>query len=230
MSDRRRLALLLAVLAAAVLAALLLPLGAWLESYLSWAEGFGAAGAWLVAALFLPGCVLMVPGTPITFVCAFGFGFAATLPPIVLCTNLGAQLAFLAGRTLLRGPVERRVAGDEKLLAIDRAVASAGFRTVLLLRLSPLVPFNALNYALGASPVRFRDYALGTFIGMLAGNVLTVYLGTALATLAQALRGEAEVGLAGQALFALGLAATLVLVVFVSRRARRELDALTSRP
>ncbi len=229
MAGRKRFAAVLVLLAAAVVCAFFLPLERMLDGYLAWAEDMGPLGAVIVCATYVPGCVLCVPGTPITYTAAFAFGFTATLPPIILFTNLGAQAAFLVSRYLLRERVVRRIAKSPRLLAFDRAVANSGFRTVLLLRFSPLVPFNLLNYFLGACPVRYRDYALATFLGMLPGNVLTVYIGTALGSLAQALRGEAEVGTAGRIMFGLGLVATIAVVVLLSRGARKALAEIEAR-
>lgn len=70
------------------------------------------------------------------------------------------------------------MATKPKLAAIDAAIAEHGFKIVLLLRLSPVFPFNLLNYALGLTRVQVRDYVLASFIGMLPGTALYVYLGS----------------------------------------------------
>lgn len=208
-----------------VAAALLLPVGDLVRATLAWSEGLGPAGPVAVAALFVPACVLCLPGTPITLAAAFTFGFAAMLPWIVLFSNLGANAAFLCGRTLLRERVEARIRASARLAAVDRAVSTSGLRTVVLLRLSPLVPFNLLNYVLGATGVRWRDHALGTFVGMLPGNVATCYVGATLGTLAQALAGEVPMETPQLVLFTLGCLATVVVAVLVARGAKAQLDA-----
>jgi uncharacterized membrane protein YdjX (TVP38/TMEM64 family) len=109
---------------------------------------------------------------------------------------------------------------------VDAAVAGQGFKVVLLLRLSPLFPFNLLNYALGLTRVRPRDYMLASLLGMLPGTVLYVYLGSLVTSVAQLTRGQRpEAGLSGQLLFWGGLAATVLVTVYVTRLARRALDA-----
>ena len=95
---------------------------------------------------------------------------------------------------------------------------------MLLTRLSPLFPFNVLNYAYGASPVTFRDYLVASWIGMLPATILYVYLGSAIASLADLAAGRVEGGLAQKLLFGLGLAATAAVTVLVTRIARRALS------
>jgi uncharacterized membrane protein YdjX (TVP38/TMEM64 family) len=104
-------------------------------------------------------------------------------------------------------------------------VATGGFKIVLLTRLSPLFPFTLLNYAFGLTKVRFRDYVLASWIGMLPGTVMYVYLGSTVKELADIAAGnvEGEGGPARLVLFFVGLAATVVVTVYVTRLARRAL-------
>jgi uncharacterized membrane protein YdjX (TVP38/TMEM64 family) len=85
---------------------------------------------------------------------------------------LGATAAFLVGKTLLRGWIERRIAAYPRFQAIDRVVGEQGFKIVLLVRLSPLFPFNLLNYAFGLTKVRLWQYVLASWIGMLPGTLM----------------------------------------------------------
>ena len=89
-----------------------------------------------------------------------------------------ATLAFVLGRTVARGWIARRIAGSPRFAAVDEAIGENGFRIVLLLRLSPLFPFNLLNYALGLTRLSLRDYVVASALGMLPGTILYVYLGS----------------------------------------------------
>jgi uncharacterized membrane protein YdjX (TVP38/TMEM64 family) len=102
-------------------------------------------------------------------------------------------------------------------------VAAGGFKIVLLTRLSPLFPFTLLNYAFGLTKVRFRDYVLASGIGMLPGTVMYVYLGSTVKELGDIAAGSVEGGPAQLVLFFVGLAATVVVTVYVTRLARRAL-------
>jgi uncharacterized membrane protein YdjX (TVP38/TMEM64 family) len=115
------------------------------------------------------------------------------------------------------------VSRDPRFAAIDAAIEHQGLKVVLLLRLSPVFPFSVLNYALGLTGVRLRDYVLGSFLGMLPGTILYVYLGS-LVTTAAALGGGGGPSTSGQrALYWAGLGATLIVTVLMTRLARRAL-------
>ena len=136
-------------------------------------------------------------------------------------------LAFLVARYLARSAVERRLAGNPKFAAIDRAVGEQGRKIVFLLRLTPVIPFNLINYALGLTRVRFGDYMLASF-GMLPGTLLYVYSGKLVGDVA-ALAGNPNVakGSGYYAFLALGLVATIAVTTIVTRTARRALAEAT---
>ena len=132
--------------------------------------------------------------------------------------------AFFVGRTLARDWVGRKIEAWPRFRALDSALTSRGFWIVLLTRLSPLFPFNLLNYAYGVTGVRARDYIIASWIGMLPATVLYVYAGTVAASLTEAVAGDAEIGSARYVLLGVGLAATLAVTVLVTRLASRALD------
>lgn len=212
---------LVAVLA---LAAWLLPLRDWI---LRLADIMRAAGGRGIALFFLVYCVstvAMLPGSVLTLAAGFAYGPIVGLLIASPASVTGATLAFLLGRTMLRGLVERRLAGAPRVRALDRALARQSFRLVLLLRLSPLLPFNLLNYALSLSRVRLRDYVLASFIGMLPVTFLYVYLGS-LATTAATLTLAAETRSPWKtALYVVGLAATIGAVYAATRAAQKALN------
>jgi len=184
-------------------------------------RGWGWPGALALSLLYIPAGIFLIPGTPITFATSFTFGFAVSLPCIILGSNLGAIAAFVAGRTVLRTSVERRLAARPRAHAMLAAVDVGGLRLLVLLRLSPLIPFNLLNVALGTTRVPLARYALGTFLGMLPGNVLYCAAGASLGSLAAALAGEADLGTPGKILLGIGALATVMAAFGIGRAARR---------
>jgi uncharacterized membrane protein YdjX (TVP38/TMEM64 family) len=169
-----------AVLVGAVLAAArLLPLGDWTRTLVDRAQGAGVAGALAFAGVYLVAPVLLLPASVLTLGAGFLYGrvFGTLLASPV--SVAAASIAFLLGRTLARRAVERKIASDPRFKAIDQAIADNGFRIVFLLRLSPIIPFNLLNYALGVTRVPFSTYVLASFLGMLPGTFLYVSLGAA---------------------------------------------------
>ena len=220
------LALRRALVAFAVLAALIVggrALGGQLQAIATWIESLGAAAPLAFVAVYALATVAFVPGSILTLAAGAIFGLAAGTVYTLLAATCGAALAFLVSRYAVRGLVAEHLATHAKFAAIDRAVAREGRRIVFLLRLSPLFPFNFLNYALGVTSVRFVDYLLAC-TGMLPGTLLYVYYGKLAGDVARAAGGlTPERGLGYYALLTLGLAATIAVTAYVTRLARRAL-------
>ncbi len=192
---------------------------------LAWAKGAGLAGALVFGLVYVAGTLLFLPGSVLTLGAGFLYGLLGGLAVVVPGSVLGATLAFVLGRTVLRKPVVRLLKRHPRFQAVDQAVGEQAFRVVLLLRLSPVVPFNLLNYGLGVTRVPFGTYVLASVLGMLPGTVLYVYLGSLLTSATELLSGHRPAsGWAQKALFAGGLVATALVVVLVGRAARRALD------
>jgi uncharacterized membrane protein YdjX (TVP38/TMEM64 family) len=219
----QRLFLLAAVLLGLFAVFQFLPVDEYIGQLLEWTESLGAWGPVVLAAIYVVGTVLMVPGVILSLGAGFAFDLVVGVITISVGSTLGAIAAFLIGRTLARGYVEQLAARHPKFAAIDRAVEASGFKIVLLTRLSPVFPFNLLNYLLSVTKVRTRDYALASWIGMMPGTVLFVYLGKTAKDLSQILRGDLQTGIEHQIVLALGLLATIVVTVYVTRVARRAL-------
>lgn len=218
-------AILALVLAAVVLAgrrgAALVP------SFAAWVEGLGPVGVVAFVLGYAIATVAFVPGSVLTLAAGALFGLAGGTAIALVAATLGASAAFLVSRYLARHAVERRLAGSVWFAAIDRAVAAQGRRIVLLLRLSPLVPFNLLNYALGLTRVRFADFLVAS-AGMLPGTLLYVYYGKVIGEVALlAGGGPAPRGAAYYLLLAIGLLATVAVTMLLTRIARRALREVT---
>ena len=168
--------------------------------------------------------VAFVPGSILTLAAGAIFGLGKGTALVFIGATLGSTLAFLVARYLARGAIERRLEDQPRFSAIDRAVGRQGLKIVFLMRLSPVFPYNLLNYALGLTRVRLLDYLLACF-GMIPGTFLYVYYGKALGSLAAVAGGAApERGTGDWVLLGVGLLATAVVTAFVTRIARRALD------
>jgi uncharacterized membrane protein YdjX (TVP38/TMEM64 family) len=214
-----------AAVAALGAALFLLPLDRWLLALVETMRGAGLAGALLYVGAYVAACVLFLPGSILTLAAGFAYGPVQGTLLVMVASMLGATLAFVLGRTVLRGRIERRLAAHPRFAAVDRAVAAQGFKVVLLLRLSPLFPFNVLNYALGLTRVPLRTYALASLIGMFPGTLLYVYLGSLVTSAAQLASGQRPQGGGPYAtlLFWGGLVATVLATLLITRTARRAL-------
>jgi len=195
--------------------------------FATWVEGLGALGPAVFIAGYAAATVAFVPGSILTLTAGAIFGLAAGTLWVFIAALLGSTAAFLVARHGARGFVEARVQGDARFAAIDRAIAADGRRIVLLLRLSPVFPFNLLNYALGMTRIGLRDYVLAG-VGMLPGTLLYVYYGAVAGEVAAVASGagvERDTGY--YAVLGLGLLATLAVTTLVTRTARRALREAT---
>jgi uncharacterized membrane protein YdjX (TVP38/TMEM64 family) len=212
--------ILLALGAAGLLAAgRLLPVAAWTKHLEGWIAGLGAAGYAVYYAVYVAATLLFVPGAPLTIAGGFLFGLGRGTVLVSLAATTAAGLAFLIARHAARGAVEARARKDPRFTAIDEAIGERGWKIVALLRLSPAVPFSLSNYFYGLTAIRFWPYLLTSWVAMLPGTLLYVYLGAA---------GRAAARGGGRtpeenAYLGVGLAATVAVTVYLTRVARKAL-------
>jgi uncharacterized membrane protein YdjX (TVP38/TMEM64 family) len=216
----------LAVLAAVVVSGLLLlgrVAGGRVDDFIRWVEEMGAVAPVVFVVGYAVATVAFVPGVLLTLAAGAVFGIVRGVAYVWIGAVLGSTGSFLVARYLARDAVERRIRHDPRFELLDRRVAQEGLKLVLLLRLTPIMPYNVLNYALGVTGVRLSHYLLGA-LGMLPGTLFYVYSGRVAGDVATAVAGEPVARGPGYwAVLGLGLAATLVLTVVVTRMARAAL-------
>jgi uncharacterized membrane protein YdjX (TVP38/TMEM64 family) len=198
----------------------LLPIGAWLQAFGEWISGLGPTGGVLYGVFYVIAALLFVPGLPLTLGAGYLFGFLWGTILVSAASTAASGLAFLIARYLARPSIEKLARKNPKFDAIDRAIAKSGWKVVVLLRLSPLVPFSLSNYLYGLTAVRLGPYLLASWIAMLPATFLYVSLGAAGHRLGQGrARSPWEWALLG-----LGLAATVAVTILLTRLARKELQ------
>ncbi len=199
-----------------------------LPQFATWVDSLGPLGPLVFVAGYAAAVVGFVPGSLLTLAGGALFGVVRGVVYVFAAAVLGSTASFLIARHLARDAVARRIDGDARFQAIDRAVGEQGRRIVFLLRLSPVFPFSLLNYALGLTRVRLVDYLVAS-LGMLPGTVLYVYLGKAAGDVAAVAGGvRSERGPADWALLGVGLTATAVVTILITRIARRALEEATA--
>jgi uncharacterized membrane protein YdjX (TVP38/TMEM64 family) len=201
--------------------------GGLLPQFAEWVNGLGVWGPIVFVIGYALAAVAFVPGSILTLAAGAIFGLVWGAIYVFVAATLGASLAFLVSRHLARAAIEKKIAGNARFAAIDRAVGAQGRKLVFLLRLSPIFPFNLLNYALGLTKVSFTDYAVAS-VGMIPGTILYVYYGKLAGDVA-ALAGGAAVqkGAGYYAVLVLGLLATVVVTTIVTRTAQKALKEAT---
>ncbi len=190
-----------------------------LKSALDWIGKLGPWGLVIFAGLYVVATVLFVPGSVLTLGAGAVFGVVPGSVCVSVSATLGATAAFLVGRYLARDAIARKIEKHDKFASIDRAVANEGWKIVLLTRLSPVFPFTLLNYAFGLTRVKLSHYVLTSWLGMIPGTVMYVYLGS----LVNVGAGHRQRTTVEWVLYGVGLLATVIVTVFVTRLARRAL-------
>jgi uncharacterized membrane protein YdjX (TVP38/TMEM64 family) len=188
-----------------------------MKSALEWVHEMGPWGPIALALIYVVAAVFFVPGSLLTLGAGFLFGVFWGTISVSVGSTLGACAAFLLGRTIARQWVADQIAQRPRFRALDQAVLEQGFRIVLLVRLAPVFPYNFSNYAFAMTKVRFRDYALATWIGMLPATVAYVYIGTFLADLAHETGGDREPSFVRKALLFGGAAASIAATIVIAR-------------
>ncbi len=216
---------LLALVVAVIVASFFLPVQRWMLSLAEWVRGAGAAGVAVYVGVYVAGTLLFLPGSVLTLAAGFAWGPLWGTLIVWPTATLAASLCFLVARFVARDWVGRKVATHPKFASVDRAIGRQGFKIVTLLRLSPIFPFNFLNYALGLTTISFGRYVLASLIGMLPGTAMYVYLGSLVESASKLAEGAPRGGAAQQALYWGGLVATVAVAVVVTRVARRALAA-----
>lgn len=190
-----------------------------LKQGLYWVAQLGPWGPVIFIGLYIVATVLFIPGSVLTLGAGTLFGVVWGSIYVSIASTLGATCAFLVGRYLARDAIARKIEGNQRFVAIDKAVANEGWKIVGLTRLSPVFPFTLLNYAFGLTQVKLRDYVLASWIGMMPGTIMYVYLGS----LAQAATGDRARTTGEWVLYGVGLLATVAVTVFVTRIAKKAL-------
>jgi uncharacterized membrane protein YdjX (TVP38/TMEM64 family) len=161
-----------------------------INSFLEWIEDNPAAGFFVFVLVYFGATVIFIPGSILTLGAGFVFSSAFGLGPgvalatlsVFLGASAGAIASFLLGRILLRDWVSGLTKKYAIFEALDIAFEEKGFRIMVLLRLSPVIPFNAINYIAGVTAISFWSYTWALF-AILPGTILFVFLGASAGSL-----------------------------------------------
>jgi uncharacterized membrane protein YdjX (TVP38/TMEM64 family) len=195
-----------------------------IKNALYWIDSLGTIGAIAFIGIYIIATIAFLPAAILTLGSGVVFGVIWGSVYVFIGATLGATAAFLIGRYVARNWLDKKIADNKQFAAIDKAVSKKGFKIVLLTRLSPIYPFNLLNYALGITGVSFKDYFLGS-VGMIPGTIMYVYIGSLAGNIAQ-------IGTEAQptnmtltwVIKILGFIATLAVTIYVTRVAKKALE------
>jgi uncharacterized membrane protein YdjX (TVP38/TMEM64 family) len=203
--------------------AMAFPVSDWIRALANWVEQLGPAGVAVFIGVYAIATVLLFPGWIFTVAAGLLFGLAGGTAAALSGATLGAALAFLVARYLVRDSVQKFAKSNPRFQAIDQAIGENGWKIVGLLRLNPLIPFNISNYFYGITAIPFWQYVLVSAIGMLPGALLYAYLGA----VGKATLGAESLPSTGHyLLLGIGLAATVAGTIIITRLARNALKNL----
>lgn len=182
-------------------------------------QGMGAFGMVVYGAIYIVATVLLVPGSAITLGAGLTFGLLWGTIVASIASTTGAALAFMIARYVARDRVAKMADRRPRFGAVDRAVSEGGWKIVGLLRLSPAIPFNLQNYLYGLTGIRFWPCILTSWVAMLPGTFMYVYLGYLARAGMEAAADEGSIGIGMWVLRIAGFVATVVVTVYVTKLA-----------
>ena len=187
-------------------------------------QDFGAWAPLFFVLTYIGATVAFIPGAVLSLAAGAVFGFWRGAFLVFVGAVLGSSLAFAFARRVAHRRVERWLARDARMAAVGRAVTGQGLLVVLLLRLSPVIPYNLVNYALGLTQVRYRDFLMGS-VGMLPGTVFYTYSGKVIGDVTKIAAGV-SLPRSGwyYVMLCVGLAATGMMMITLTRAARKALE------
>ena len=185
---------------------------------IQWIESLGIIGMSLFVLVYILACIFLIPGSPLTVGAGAVFGFWTGLILVSVGSTLGSVAAFLISRYLASGFIEKKIDKSHKFSAMDMAIKREGWKIIFLARLSPIIPFFLLNYALGLTKIRLRTYIISSWAGMIPGTVLYTYIGSLGKTIL-----TTEKSLADWVILGAGLIATVSVTLIISKIAKRSL-------
>ena len=211
------LAALIAIFAAAYV---YLPISEWLTAFQDWVQGFGALGWAIFIAVYAITSFVLIPGSILTLGAGVAYGLWA-FPLVVAGAVLASAMSFLAARDVFHDRVQEKVAQYPRFKAVNEAIRDEGWKVVLLLRLSPALPFSLQNWFLGLMPVGFWPAQIATLFGIMPGTLLYIWVASLGGEAAAG--GAADASLLRYAVLGIGLLATLVVTIVVTRKAQQKL-------
>lgn len=202
-----------------------------LPNALAWVESLGAWAPVAFIVIYNLATVLFVPGAILTLGGGVIFGMVWGSIYVFIASTLGAIFSFLIGRYLSRHWVAKQIEGNTKFKAIDQSVAKEGLKIVFLTRLSPIFPFNLLNYAFGVTQVSLKDYCLGS-AGMIPGTFMYVYLGCVVGDIAMITTANQSANPQAQTaqfiINLVGVILTVAVTLYMARVAQKVLENSSS--
>ena len=192
-----------------------LPVGDWIDDLLGWIDDFGLFGPPMFILIYILAVILLVPGSALTIAAGIAYGNWG-IPLALFAATAGASAAFLIARYLAHEKVNKLIGKKKILMAVEDVVNSEGWKIIILVRVSPLIPFNVQNYFFGITEVPLLQYAISTFVGLIPGTIINVVIG-------KLANGGFDGGIVQWGFLGFGAIASCFLIWHVTRKVKKKL-------
>ena len=195
-----------------------------IETFLEWLRENPVVGTISLSLIYIVATLIFIPGSLLTLGAGVALqaaldntGLAILIGTLGVWTGawIGSNLAMLLGRYLFRDSAAKLAQKYRVINAIDKVLEKEGLKFTFLLRLCPLIPFNAFNYIMGITSVTFKAYAIGGF-GMIPGTIVYVFVGTTISNISAAASGDWEGGTATLVLLIVGTVLAFAAIIYIT--------------
>ena len=197
---------------------------AYVLGFLEWLDQHSrlAPALFIIADMLV--VILVLPGVIFTLGAGFLFGVLKGTLYVVIATTTGATIAFLIARYFFGTRISSFFMSHPRLSLVNEELATEGWKIVLLTRLVPFFPFKLSNYFFGLTRFSLRGYFFGTLVGIIPITMFNVYLGSLAADITKLGSRDISRTPLEWTIYGIGLAIALVMVIYITRLARRALD------
>jgi uncharacterized membrane protein YdjX (TVP38/TMEM64 family) len=219
--SKKKLFVVLGVVAAVSLALTVLPSRQWMGGAIDWVQKWGPWAMAVFVVVYMLLSAVALPTSPMNVAAGLLFGLMWGFLSSLAAVTLSAVLAFLIARYVARGWVLRRISCHAKYSALLKGLKHESWKMIFLTRLNPVLPSAVASYCFGVTPVKFRTYLSATVLGNIPLCFLLAYLGAAGQLASGAGKGGRSIWT--YVIYGIGLAATVALTVWVTRYTKRKL-------
>lgn len=191
---------------------------------LEWVKSFGILTPIIFGIIYIICTIFLISGAALTLGAGIIFGIVKGSIIVSISSTLAATASFLIGRFFLRDWVSKKIEKYPKFKSVDTAVAKKGWKIVGLTRLSPLFPFVFLNYAFSLTKISLRDYFFASWIGMMPGTIMYVYIGSLIGDIATIGTGDRAKSPAEWIFTIIGFIITVIVTVYVTYISKKALS------
>jgi len=188
---------------------------------MEWIQQSGWPGVIWFVVLYTLTCVFFLPGSVLTVGAGAVYGFWFSTILVAVSSTVGAVVNFLTSRYLLRNWLRRKMGHSPNFAALEAAVGQNGAYTILISRISPVVPHSLVSYAAGLTKIGFWRYTIASLIGFLPISAAYTYAGAIVGKTVRTSVGATPQDPVKWTFYTIGLIATIAVIIPTTRAATR---------